>query len=330
VKNREAQAGIAISILITAVGGKETMRRCLEALRPQIQHVEAEIIVPYDAWAMEIGELKPEFPEVQFPRITDLGIASDPTIPAHQHRLCDRRRAVGLGMARGRLIAMTEDQIVPAPDWVSQILALHRQQPYGVIGGSIDNAIDRPTHWATYYCDHGRYGSPLQPAEAEYVSDLNISYKREVMEDIREVWREAYSETTVHWALRDRGVTLRLDPALKVYKHRPPIKYWRAVRERAEWGRVFAETRVANVGPRQRVFFAALSPLLPALLLSRAFKHMRRQRRSFGQISKALPLVAGLLVGWATGEFVGYVHGRPQPKKQWPTEGVNNVGQITS
>ena len=40
MKNREAQAGIAISILITAVGGKETMRRCLEALRPQSAELE--------------------------------------------------------------------------------------------------------------------------------------------------------------------------------------------------------------------------------------------------------------------------------------------------
>jgi hypothetical protein len=317
--NSEEKAEFSISILITAVSGKETMRRCLKALRPQVQMMEAEIIVPYDAWAIEVGDLRAEFPEVRFHLITDLGMAADPDIPAHQHRLCDRRRAVGLGLARGRLIAMTEDQVVPAPDWVSQILAVHERLPYAVIGGSIDNAIDHPLHWATYYCDHGRYGSPLPPADAEYVSDLNISYKREAIESTRDVWCEAYSETTLHWTLRDRGETLRLDPSLKVHKHRSPIKYWQAVRQRAEWGRVFAETRVANSRMRQRLFFAALSPLLPALLLTRVIKHMLRQRRTIGQISKALPLAAVLLIGWALGEFVGYIRGQPQPNRLWQT-----------
>jgi len=314
VHSEEATAEIAISILVTVVGGKACVRRCLEALRPQVRAVGAEIIVPYDVWALDVGELSADFPEVFFHQITDLGIAASPDIPSHQHRLYDRRRAVGLSLARGRVVAMTEDLAVPAADWVRQILALHERHPYGVIGGAIDNAVDRPMNWALYYCDHGRYGSPLRPAEAEYVSDINISYKRKVIESVRDVWREAYKETTVHWALKARGVALRLDPTLRVYKHRPPIRHWQAVRERAEWGRVFAETRVANVRMRQRLFFAAASPLLPALLLGRAFKHMLRQRRSFRQISKTLPLAAVLLTGWALGEFAGYVLGHPQPK----------------
>lgn len=315
--NDETSTELTLSILITVTSGKETVRRCLAALLPQTQPIAAEILVPYDAWAMEIEALMAEFPEVRFPLISDLGIAASADIPAHRHRLCDRRRAVGLGLARGRVIAMTEDQIVPAPDWVEQVLAAHQRHTDGVIGGSIDNAVDHPLHWAAYYCDHGRYGSPLAPTPAEYVSDLNISYKHEAMEGVREVWREAYSETTVHWALRDRGVGLRLDPALKVYKHRAPFKYFGAIGERAEWGRVFAETRVADIGPGRRMFFVLMTPLLPTVLLGRAFRHMRRQRRTLRQMAAALPLTLGLLVGWAWGELTGYVLGAPRVDGQW-------------
>ncbi|MFN0109142.1 MAG: glycosyltransferase family 2 protein [Blastocatellia bacterium] len=306
------KADVAISILITVIGGKETMRRCLQTLLPQTQTVSAEIIVPYDEWANDIGELKAEFSDVNFPFITDLGMAADPNVPAHQHRLCDRRRAIGLDLARGQIIAMTEDQVVPAENWVAEILAAHNRLPDAVIGGSIDNAVDEPIHWAAYYCDHGRYGSPLQATEAEYISDLNISYKRAAIESTRDVWGEAYSETMVHWALRDRGMTLRLEPALKVFKHRPPINYRLALAERAEWGRVFAETRVASVGLWRRIFFAAMTPALPALLLLRNLTHMLRQRRTVGQIVLTLPLSAGLLLAWSCGELVGYVLGEPQ------------------
>lgn len=310
-RDSEAEPEFAVSVLITVVGGAECVRRCLLALRPQLKRIAGEIIVPYDLWSKPIGELEVEFPEVRFHFITELGAAANANIPAHQHRLYDLRRAVGLSLARGRLIAMTEDLAIPADDWLCQILAVHRQHPHGVIGGSIDNAIDSPMNWALYYCDHGRYGSPLPAREAEYVSDINISYKREALESIREVWREAYHETTVHWALRDRGVALRLDPALKVYKHRPPISFLRAIRERAEWGRIFAETRVAAIGLWQRIYFAVFSPLLPALLLARAFKHMLRQRRTLVQLAMILPLVIALLAGWSWGELIGYVCGEP-------------------
>ena len=306
--------GIQLSILITVVSGKEPVRRCLLTLQPQAQAVAAEIIVPYDEWAMEVGELQPEFPEVNFHLIADSVGAN---VPAHQHRLYDRRRAVGLGLARGEVIAMTEDHAVPASDWVKQILVAHRQ-PFGVIGGAIENGIDRPMNWALYYCDFGRYGCPLTEGDVEYVSDVNVSYKREALEAVRDVWRDEYHETTVHWTMKQRGIELRLDPALKVYQHRPPMTLVKAFRERTEWGRVFAETRVAAIGLLQRIFFALVAPLLPAVLLTRVAKNMLRQHRSFAQMATALPLAAGLLIGWAWGELIGYINGAPRLNRDWP------------
>lgn len=311
--NNETRFEIDLSILVTVVSGKAGVRRCLEALRPQVKGIDAEIIVPYDAWSLEIGELKAEFPEVNFHLITDLGAAASPDIPSHQHRLYDRRRAIGLSLVRGRLIAMTEDLAVPAQDWISQIMAAHKTQPYSVIGGVIDNAIDRPMNWALYYCDFGRFGSPLSARNAEYVSDINVSYKREAIESVRDIWKEAYHETTVHWAMRDRGIVLRLDPALKVYQHRPKISLSEAVGQRSEWGRIFAETRVAEIGLGKRIFLAVFSPLLPILLLLRIFKHMLRQGRTIGQIASALPIAFCLLAGWSCGELMGYVFGEPNP-----------------
>lgn len=312
--------GIRLSILVTVVSGKDAVRRCLLALRPQVQTVAAEIIVPYDEWALGVGELQAEFPDVKFHLIADSVAAN---VPAHQHRLYDLRRAIGLGLASGEVIAMTEDHAVPAADWVNQILLAHRQ-PFAVIGGAIENGVDRPMNWALYYCDFGRYGSPLPQGEVEYVSDVNVSYKREALETVRDIWRDEYHETTVHWTMRERGIGLRLDPGLKVYQHRPPMTFNKAFRERTEWGRVFAETRVAAIGLPQRIFFALVAPLLPAVLLARVAKNMFRQRRSFGQMVAALPLAAGLLIGWAWGELTGYVNGAPKLKHDWPMAAANS------
>lgn len=270
-----------------------------------------EIIVPYDKWAVEVGELASEFPEVRFPLIADLGSASSDRVACHQHRLYDRRRAAGLAIARGQIVAMTEDHAVPAADWCRQIMTAH-EQPYAVIGGAINNGINRPLNWAWYYCDFGRYGSPVENGPSAYLSDVNVAYKRSALESVKHLWNDAYQETTVHWALRSSGAELYLDGRMVVDQHRPAMSLGPALRERIEWGRIFAETRAAAGRGWRRFYYAAGTPLLPFLLFARACGHMRRQRRTPGQIITALPVLACLLTGWALGELIGYVAGPPE------------------
>ncbi|MGE0126734.1 MAG: glycosyltransferase family 2 protein [Blastocatellales bacterium] len=321
-------SAIRLSIIITVVGGPAALRRCLKALVAQADPAETEIIVPYDQWAIEAGDLAVEFPQIRFHFYDDLGVASSSSIPAHAHRLYDRRRAVGLSLARGRIIAMTEDHAVPADDWVRQVHAAHAQ-PHAAIGGAIDNGVDRPLNRALYYCDFGRYGSPLTSGEAEYVSDVNVSYKREALMAVRDVWREAYHETTVHWALRSLGEVLYLDPRLVVHQHRPAITWLQAYRERFEWGRVFAETRVAAVGFGRRLFYAVGAPALPVVLLSRVWKQMRRQRLAPRQIIQTAPVAGVLLTGWALGELIGYIAGPPRETPD-PPQGESRVTPVES
>lgn len=301
---------LSLSILVTVVSGKESLRRCLGVLCPQIDPADMEIIVPYDRWSREVNDLASDFPGVRFHFVDDREGTSSETAP-QAHHLYDRRRAVGLALARGRLVAMTEEHAVPAPDWCRQILAAH-EQPYAVIGGVIDNGVDRAMNWALYYCDFGRYGHPLPSGPAEYASDVNLAYKRRALEAARDVWRDAYHETNVHWTLRARGEVVFLDPRMVVHEHRPAIGLCRAYRERVEWARIFAETRVAEYGMWRCLAYAAGTPVLPALLLLRVARHMSRQGRSIGQMAKTLPLALFLLTGWAYGELLGYL-ASPQP-----------------
>jgi hypothetical protein len=206
---------------------------------------------------------------------------------------------------------MTEDHAVPAADWVRQILAAH-EQPFAVIGGAIENAVDRPLNRALYYCDFGRYGRPLERGEAAYVSDVNVSYKREALMAVQDVWRDSYHETTTHWTLRARGEVLYLDPRLVVYQQRPPISWVDALRERIEWGRIFAETRAARLSTRRRLLYAAGAPLLPAVLSARVWGHMRRQRLGAWRLFSTLLPAIVLLTGWVLGELAGYVSGPPR------------------
>jgi hypothetical protein len=304
---------LRLTVLITIVSGREAMRRCLSVLVPQIDFSDAEIIVPFDKWSVEIGTLAKDFPQVRFHFIEDLGLADSDNISAHQHRLYDRRRAVGLRVSRGRIVAMTEDHAIPAEDWCRQILKAHGQH-YQVIGGAIENAIDRPLNWAWYYCDFGRYGRPLKSGEVEYISDINVSYKRDALESVRDIWHEAYHETTVHWALRERGTKLFLDEKMVVFQNRPPLSLPKILRERFDWGRIFAETRANKMSIWKRFFYTAGATFLPLLLVLRVVKNMRRQRRTLRQILKVSPLAFFLLWSWSLGESIGCLTGEPRSK----------------
>jgi hypothetical protein len=312
--NNEAE--LNLTVIVTVVSGKTYLRRCLKALYSQVDFNDSEIIVPFDKWSNDVGDLAAEFPGVNFYFVEDLGLADSANVSAHRHRLYDRRRAAGLSSARGRVIALTEDHAIPAADWCERILAAHEKSP-GIVGGAIENAVDEPLNWVWYYADFGRYGRPLTDGEVEFVSDVNVSYKRETIFSIRDVWSEAYHETSVHWALRERGENLVLDEKIVVYQNRPPLSLTEALRERIEWGRVFAETRASQIGVGRRLLFAAGTIFLPPLLLARFVKNMRRQKRSMKLMARVLPLGLPLLAGWSLGEFFGYLKGQPpMPKKE--------------
>ncbi len=321
-----AESPLNLSVLLTVVSGVDSLDRCLQALIPQVQAANGEIIVPIDEFCADVKSMEARYPTVQFHWIDDLGVASCADIPAHKHRLFDRRRACGLSRVRGRIVAMTEDHAVPAEDWCARILEAHKQ-PYAVIGGPIDNEIDKPLNWAWYYCDFGRYGSPIEAGPRDYVSDVNISYKRTALEAVRDTWCVAYHETNVHWALQARGEVLFIDPSIVVFQHRPQQSFGSALRERLEWGRIFAETRVRECSSLRRLTFLLGAPVLPMLLSWRAFRHMIRQGRTIGQIFRAFPLIAALLSAWSCGEFVGYVC---QPVDEHRLSGVQGGQQDTT
>lgn len=298
---------MTLTILITIVSGQSSLRECLQALIPQLDFTKAEVIVPFDKWSQPIGELKSEFPQVTFHYIEELGPAASEKISAHQHRLYDRRRAVGLSLARGRIIAMTEDHAVPAENWYAQIINLH-EQPFEVIGGAIENKIDAPLNRAWFYCDFGRYARPLKSVEsAAYVSDVNVSYKREAIMAVRDLWKDDFHETIVHQAMRARGMKIALDERMLVYQARPPMAFRAALRERIEWGRVFAEARAGEMNAAERIIFAAGTVLLPFILIWRLGTNTRRGRESPRRTIETLPIAFSLLIAWSLGEMLGYI-----------------------
>lgn len=298
--------------VVIAIVSDTTGSRCdvshlagsLTALAQQLDPPPMEILVPYHPEVAGIEELRQRFPNVVFLPVNDLRTFTGLGGSREHH---DELRARGLAAARGALVALIEDHGRPDPRWCAQIVAAHRHG-YAAIGGAIENGIDRPLNWAVYFCDFGKYQNPVRAGESAFASDANICYKRAALEAIRTVWMESFHEPAVNAALLSRGEKLVLSLEIIVYQHRGNLTLGRALKERYIWGRSYAATRSRQLGAR-RLIYAALSPVLPAVMLMRMALNVIQKRRLIGAFLTALPLIALLSVSWSWGECMGYVSG---------------------
>jgi len=294
-----------LSVVIAIIaGGKGTMESCLSALAPATSGVE--YLAPYDDRLDGVEELSARFPWVRF--IDARGMVNAGRFGEASREHHDILRSIGLREARGGIVALIEDHGRTAPGWCEAVIEAHRG-PEAAIGGAVENGVDRLLNWAVYYCDFGRYQNPVPEGPAEFLSDSNVSYKREALEEVREHWEEAYHETSVNWELRRRGKQLRLDRRMAAYQTRCGLRLLPALRERYVWGRSFAGTRVREIGAARRAIMTCLSFLLPAVLTLRIVRQAVSRGRHLNRLAAALPLILLLETIWAAGELVGYVTG---------------------
>ncbi|HZO56847.1 MAG TPA: glycosyltransferase [Bryobacteraceae bacterium] len=299
-----------LSVVVTVVDGGDVLRRFLRALTNQEDAPEMEILVPFDASKAGVAKVCAEFPTVTPVPMGEVETFRPLTTAAGQHEMFDRQRVAGLNRAGGELIAILEDRAPPRPNWVRTAVRLHQTLPYGVIGGAIECAPQKLLNWSFYVCDFTRYGLPFESAPRAWISDINVCYKRKMMDDTREIWRERFNEAKVHWTLAERGETLFLSSELVVDYHTPYQSLFDVLPERIGWGRLYGSVLATSVPPVRRLILIALAPLIPVRLLLR-HGLAQAKRGNLGKYIKASPIIALLLTFWTLGETWGNITGKP-------------------
>ena len=298
-----------MSVVVTIVDGGDVLRRFLDALLSQVDAPGMQIVVPYDSSIPEIRAFVPDYPACEFLDMGTVETVRPITTAAGQHELYDRRRAAGLAVCRGRLWAILEDRAPPRRDWARTMHRLH-QQPHGAVGGAIECAPTDLLNWAFYACDFTRYSLPFESGPRDWISDVNVCYKREVLESVRDQWAERFNEARVHWALRERGETLFLTNEAVVEYRTPYTSLLGVLPERFHWGRLFGHVRAKNVSGLVRATYVLAGPLIPLRLFVR-HGMQQREKGKLGRFVRAAPVMLLLLTAWTTGEVWGYVTKRP-------------------
>ncbi len=287
-----------LSVVALAFGGG--LRRCLAVLQPQVEHIGAEIVVPYDDTLVDIDELHRTFADVSFVRLTGIRTPAE-------------LRAAGADRSRGAVVAFLEGHCFPSADWCARILAAHNSS-HAAVGGPIEKGLpegrtdDSALNWSVYMADYSRYMMPLPEGATHALSDCNVSYKRAVLDETRALWATEFHENVINGALQERGASMWFDPALVVFEQRQ-LDLGDALRDRFNFGRLFGSTRVPGVGLPKRVAMAGAALLMPPLLVGRVIGNLRRRGRHQDQLLRCLPSLALISTAWMAGEALGYLTG---------------------
>jgi len=120
-----------VSIVIPTYARPERLRDCLAALARQTMAADAfELVVVDDGSPQPVeppADTVPTGPAVRIIRQQNAGPSA--------------ARNRGVQEARGELIALTDDDCLPAPTWLESLVAAHRQCPDALVGGITVNGL---------------------------------------------------------------------------------------------------------------------------------------------------------------------------------------------
>jgi hypothetical protein len=210
-------------------------------------------------------------------------------------------RARATAEARGRIVAWTEDHCIPATDWCEKILEAHEREPdAGAVGGAVLNGSqDELMDWSNFLCTFGPFVPPMTRTPQRGPTIANISFRRDALPTgpIRDGW----IETKILAALSSAG-RIRFDDRLQV-THVQSHGFWQTFAAHFHNGRSTTGMLGDTLADSIRKELIAHCLVIPHELVLTAVRPLYGNR-SIPWV-RHLPLMYGLGVAFAAGEFVG-------------------------
>jgi GT2 family glycosyltransferase len=274
-----------VSVIVPVRNGAASVRRCLDALAQQ-QGASYEVIVVDNDSRDGTAQL----------------VAAHPLAPRVVHE--SRRgsyaaRNAGIAVARADVLAFTDIDCIPKPDWLSQGLSALRTTQADVVGGQIQpSASPNPTKWERY--DRAIYLRQDELVEhAGMAATANVFVRRAVLEALGGFDPSLQSSGDLEFCLRARRAGYRLAYAAgPVVAHQPRQtmrETWRLHRRLgAGWA---ALHRRGELQPWWRAPEHRLSLSWTTILVAREGPRLRRRQ--------LLPIHAVAMTGRLYGRLIG-------------------------
>jgi glycosyl transferase family 2 len=290
----EGSSNPPLSVVLGTTQRWPELEPLIETVVPQAREIGAEVIVVDNNGAGLPEKLASQTPEIVW--ITDPGAS------------IFRMRSVGMSVARGDVVALTEDHCLPSPGWCKAHLDGHARHPdVAAVGGTVANgATGELSAWGSFLINHSDWMPPTESRMCRMVDRANISYKRSVVPrtptspDVAEPLIDDHllSSNAKFFLSADALVThdqsFGLRGTLSIHFHS---------------GRSLAGSRVRRgLGLGTRLTRAITSALLgPAMFVQTVRRTARRPKSA--RILASLPMAFAVASAISAGLVVGYLFG---------------------
>jgi predicted dehydrogenase len=275
------------------------------AIRTTVAHVRRQTVVS----DIELVMVGPTEASLAAPDDETCGFGAVQRVAVGPVQSIAHANAAGVRRASGRIVALTEDHCFPEPGWAAALVVAHRDD-VAVVGPVVENANPgTAVSEADFVIGYGPWMAPMQAREMAFLPGHNSSYKRDDLLALGgRLERMLEAETVLHMEWAARGLRLRVEPAARA-RHVNYSRWasWLPVQFLA--GRLFAGQRAAAWPRRRRWFYAAASPLIPAVRFWRCAAEFRRPGRRAGRLWRIAPALAIGLALDGAGQCLGYLAG---------------------
>lgn len=183
-----------VSVVVASHARHLRLRWLLNALEDQTFTEPWELVIVHDYDAATAQRILTRHPLTESGRLRHLAIEPGTGSPS-------RQRNLGWREATGRLVAFTDDDCRPEPDWLAHLVSVAREQPGQIVQGAtrpdaLEEAVFAAPHVRTMFIE------PVGP----FAQTCNILYPRELLERLGGFDERAVAGEDVDLSLRARAM----------------------------------------------------------------------------------------------------------------------------
>jgi len=289
-------ASPVVSVIIASYKSSHSIGRTLDSLSLQECSARFEVIVVDSSSDEDTKQVVDSYAHVRLIRVEG-------------RRYPGEARNIGVHAARGNILAFTDADCSVKPDWITQILHLHKCD-HSIIGGMVDNGNpEKLFGWVYYFCKFSLWLPGKSDRHVDEIPTTCLSMQREIFLKYGPFAEGCYgSDGLFQWrASREEG-----QPFLSAKISVSHQNFWRVPKvlvKLFQHGRDYAIHRASdgNWTNLRALIYATSLPLLPLLLHFKFTLRIARNQMYFLRFLIMTPLLMTGICSWAVGETVGYL-----------------------
>lgn len=228
---------VYISVVVPVYNAEKTIEKTIEALLSQKTEKKYEIIIIDDGSTDDTPNIIKKYPITIFTQ-ENAGPAA--------------ARNAGWKMASGEIVAFTDSDCVPVPDWIEAISNHFKDYSVGGVGGTYKTE-NTGSILALYIAEDSRFRQSRLGREIEGTGTFSAAFRKKLLEQVGgfdETYRGATAEDfDLGYAIRETGHKIIYEPEAIVghYHKEDFLKYIKGQFWHAVW-RVYLYSKYKDMG----------------------------------------------------------------------------------